>query len=106
MDFVILPQSFLFQQIIEEGITSFFDLKGSSLAPLTILVATVGYNPGKPVNSRAMALLTSVVGIPDRRQHMAWKGMPCRIRAHFGFELDEQDKRDFELDRSHGELPE
>ena len=35
---------------------------------------------------------------------MAWYGIPCRIRAHFGFELDEQDTNDLELDRSHGEL--
>jgi hypothetical protein len=45
-----------------------------------------------------------------RRQQVAWKGMPCQdeqVPAHFGFDLaDEQDsKRAFELDRSHGELP-
>jgi hypothetical protein len=28
--------------------------------------------------------------------------MPCQIQVHFGFELDEQDNRDFELGRSHG----
>jgi hypothetical protein len=30
--------------------------------------------------------------------------MPCQIQGHFGFKLDEQDNRDFELDRSHGKL--